>query len=220
MHQEKRLTQKRQTEEGLNLVETHIEALMHDASVACAAASIKHQTDKKLLSQYAAMHLNDGSPLSQSYILSQAQELQVQHAAAVDATGTDRDGGDDSEALYAVNLANFSSDEVELMLLSHNRLILCVCVCVCALCVCVCISLSLSLSGSLSLSLSRSVSLSLSLSHSRRLLVSTMSETAQQAELLAKRKLLWRNEKAKFDQLIAQGKTDTCLGISMSMDVY
>ena len=78
MHQEKRLTQKRQTEEGLNHLETHIEALMHDASAACAAASIKHQTDKKLLSQYAAMHLNDGSPLSQPYILSQAQELQVQ----------------------------------------------------------------------------------------------------------------------------------------------
>jgi hypothetical protein len=47
-----------------------------------------------------------------------------------------------------------------------------------------------------------------------------MNETAQQAELLVKRKLLWRNEKAKFDQLIAQGKTDTCLRISMSMDVY
>ena len=128
---DKRPTQKRQTEEGLDHLETHIEALMHDASVACAAASIKHQTDKMLFSQYAAMHLNDGSPLSQSYIRSQSQELQVQHAAAVDATGTDRDGGDDSEeALYAVNLANFSSDEVELMLLSHNRLT-CVCLCVC-----------------------------------------------------------------------------------------
>jgi hypothetical protein len=121
------------------------------ASAACAAASIKHQTDKKLLSQYAAMHLNDGSPLSQPYILSQAQELQVQHAAAVHATGTDRDGGDDSEVLYAVNLANFSSDEVELMLLSHNRLTLCMCVCVCVHCVCVRASLSLSVSLSVSL---------------------------------------------------------------------